>query len=76
MKNKPKQKYVPPNDLEYTRKGLRCRNCGCQRFRVVYIRPRWGETLLRRRACLSCGARLMTWERAVDNFRSDGNWLP
>jgi len=44
-------------------KGLVCRHCGCQHFRVVYTRPAWGGRIMRRRECRHCGRRMTTWER-------------
>jgi len=46
-------------------RGLRCRKCGQQRFRVIYTRARPAGTVVRRRACLNCGTRVTTWERAI-----------
>ena len=46
-------------------RGLQCRNCGGQRFRVVYTRRAWGRKVVRRRECRECGERLTTWERAI-----------
>lgn len=46
-------------------RGLRCFNCGCQAFRVIYTRRARGEKLVRRRECRDCGQRLTTWERAI-----------
>jgi transcriptional regulator NrdR family protein len=46
-------------------RGLRCRKCGQRRFRVIYTRPRFGGIVIRRRACLHCGTRFTTWERAI-----------
>jgi len=45
--------------------GLRCRQCGGQRFRVVYTRAAWGRKVVRRRECCQCGERVTTWERAI-----------
>jgi len=57
-KNSPK----PPDDKV---RGLQCRQCGCQHFRVVYTRPYRGGRLVRRRECRHCGRRITTWERAI-----------
>ena len=46
-------------------RGLRCHNCGCDRFRVIYTRLAWGGKLVRRRECQHCRKRLTTWERAI-----------
>jgi transcriptional regulator NrdR family protein len=46
-------------------RGLRCRQCGCTHFFVVYTRPGFGGKLVRRRECRNCGKRLTTWEVAV-----------
>jgi len=46
-------------------RGLRCRACGGQRFRVVYTRRAWGRKVVRRRECRNCGVRVTTWERAI-----------
>jgi len=45
-------------------RGLVCRACGCQHFRVVYTRPTWNGRIMRRRECRHCGKRMTTWERA------------
>lgn len=47
------------------KRGLECRHCGCQHFRVVYTRPIRGGRLVRRRECRHCGKRLMTWEQPI-----------
>ena len=44
-------------------RGLVCRACGCQHFRVVYTRPTWAGRIMRRRECRHCGKRMTTWER-------------
>jgi transcriptional regulator NrdR family protein len=46
-------------------RGLRCRKCGCGRFRVIYTRSAPGAKLVRRRECRNCKARLTTWERVI-----------
>lgn len=46
-------------------RGIRCRECGCGHFRVVYTRPAWGGKLVRRRECRHCGQRITTWEREI-----------
>ena len=46
-------------------RGLRCRECGSQRFRVVYTRARRGGRVVRRRQCRECGKRITTWEYAI-----------
>jgi len=46
-------------------RGLRCRSCGGQRFRVVYTRRAWGRKVVRRRECRQCGERVTTWERVI-----------
>ena len=46
-------------------RGLRCRKCSSQRFRVVYTRSAWGGRVVRRRECRKCGKRITTWERAI-----------
>jgi transcriptional regulator NrdR family protein len=45
--------------------GLRCWNCGAQRFRVIYTRAAPGGKIIRRRACRGCGKRITTWERMI-----------
>jgi transcriptional regulator NrdR family protein len=42
--------------------GLRCPNCGCQHFHVVYGRRR-GDRYMRVKACRHCGRRITTFER-------------
>ena len=42
--------------------GLVCRRCGCQHFRVVYLRRLPSGVLLRRRECRHCGTRMTTRE--------------
>ena len=46
-------------------RGLRCRVCPSQRFRVVYTRAAWGGRVVRRRQCRNCGVRMTTWEYAI-----------
>lgn len=46
-------------------RGLRCRKCGNQHFRVVYTRAAWGGKIIRRRECRRCGERVTTWERPI-----------
>ena len=41
--------------------GLVCRNCGCQHFRVIYLRRLIG-VVVRCRECRHCGKRLRTRE--------------
>lgn len=50
-------------------RGLRCRNCGCGHFRVIYTRRAVGGRIVRRRECRHCGTRLTTWERTVGTPR-------
>ena len=45
--------------------GLVCRACGCQHFRVVYVKHRPGGVVLRRRECRHCGKRTLTRETEV-----------
>jgi transcriptional regulator NrdR family protein len=42
--------------------GLICRGCGCQHFRVVYVKHRPGGDVIRRRECRNCGRRANTRE--------------
>jgi hypothetical protein len=44
-------------------RGLSCRACGCQHFRVLYTRRASGGRLVRRRECRHCGKRFSTWEQ-------------
>ena len=54
-------------------RGLRCRQCDCRHFWVVYTRAAWGGKVVRRRACRGCGARITTWElRAVPDVSRRG----
>jgi len=46
-------------------RGLRCRTCGLNRFRVIYTRSARGGKLVRRRECRHCKDRITTWERAI-----------
>jgi transcriptional regulator NrdR family protein len=46
-------------------RGLRCRQCGCRHFHVIYTRAAWGSKLIRRRECRHCGNRVTTCERIV-----------
>jgi len=56
---------MKPDKAAIDQRGLQCRNCGCQRFRVIYTRRAWGRKVVRRRECRQCGERLTTWERAI-----------
>ncbi len=42
--------------------GLVCRACGCQHFRVVYLKRLAGGVVMRRRECRHCGKRMTTRE--------------
>lgn len=42
--------------------GLVCPRCGCQHFRVVYLKRLPGGVLRRRRECRYCGRRMTTRE--------------
>jgi transcriptional regulator NrdR family protein len=46
-------------------RGLRWRQCGAGRLRVVYTRHAPGGKVVRQRECRACGARVTTWERVV-----------
>ena len=54
-------KEAKPED----KRGLECRHCGCQHFRVIYTRPAWGGGIRRRRECRHCGKRMTTWEKTI-----------
>jgi transcriptional regulator NrdR family protein len=45
--------------------GLVCRACGCQHFRVVYLKRLPNGVLMRRRECRYCGKRITTRETAT-----------
>jgi len=45
--------------------GLVCKACGCQHFRVIYLKRLHGGVLMRRRECRNCGRRVTTRERAA-----------
>jgi hypothetical protein len=49
---------------EVGQRGLSCRHCGCNRFRVIYTRSR-RRKIMRRRACTVCKQRITTWEQAI-----------
>ncbi|HQL55797.1 MAG TPA: hypothetical protein PLQ87_13900 [Phycisphaerae bacterium] len=42
--------------------GLVCRACGCQHFRVVYVKPLPNGAVRRLRECRHCGKRMTTRE--------------
>lgn len=44
-------------------RGIRCPDCGCRHFEVVYTRPKEGQKIMRRRECRNCKRRLTTYER-------------
>lgn len=46
-------------------RGLRCRRCGGQQFRVIDTRAALDGKVIRRRECRICGSRMTTWERAI-----------
>lgn len=54
-------------------RGIRCRDCGCRHFRVIYTRRAFGEKLIRRRECRNCGRRYTTWERVIGQTRNPRN---
>jgi hypothetical protein len=58
---------VKQQDASHEREkvGLVCRGCGCQHFRVVYVKHRPGGVVLRRRECRHCGKRTLTREIQV-----------
>lgn len=43
---------------------LVCRACGCQHFRVVYLKRLPKGVLMRRRECRHCGKRITTRQTA------------
>ena len=45
--------------------GLVCRACGCQHFRVVYLKRLLAGVVMRRRECRHCGKRIITREAAM-----------
>jgi hypothetical protein len=45
--------------------GLVCRGCGCQYFRVVYVKHRPGGVVVRQRECRHCGRWTLTREAPV-----------
>ena len=47
------------------RTGLVCSACGCQHFRVVYLKRLPNGVLMRRRECRFCGKRMTTREAAT-----------
>lgn len=46
-------------------RGLVCRKCECRHFYVVWTRPLRNGTILRKRECRHCGARVVTSERPM-----------
>lgn len=48
-------------------RGLECRACGCNHFRVLYTRQLRGGKIKRRRQCMNsgCGREITTYEREV-----------
>lgn len=44
--------------------GLVCRACGCQHFRVVYLKRMPNGVVRRLRECRHCGKRITTRESA------------
>jgi transcriptional regulator NrdR family protein len=50
---------------EKEQRGLRCRRCGHQDFKVVYTRRAPGGVVVRRRQCRRCGGRITTWEHMI-----------
>ncbi len=52
------------SDSDGDMSGLRCRKCGCGNFRVDYTRAKL-DSIMRKRFCRSCGAHLVTYERAA-----------
>ncbi len=45
--------------------GLVCRKCGCQHFRVIYLKRLPQGVVMRRRECRHCGRRVSTREQAL-----------
>lgn len=47
-------------------RGIRCSQCGCGHFQVVYTRHRTSpDRIERRRECRHCGKRITTWEKVI-----------
>ena len=44
-------------------KGIFCKRCGCQKFKVTNTVPIVGGVIQRRRRCLNCGLKRKTEER-------------
>lgn len=44
--------------------GLICRACGCEHFRVIYLKRLLNGVLMRLRECRHCGRRITTRESA------------
>lgn len=53
----------PPNG-ETPPRGIRCRQCGCGHFWVIYVCQRLGK-IERRRECRNCGKRVTTFEKVA-----------
>ncbi|MEX2169989.1 MAG: hypothetical protein WD851_11820 [Pirellulales bacterium] len=47
--------------------GLRCKECGHGRLKVLYTRGKL-QKIIRRRECCRCGQRITTWERVPGQF--------
>jgi len=62
MAGKPLTQSQPEPDKQ---RGLRCPQCGCNHFWVVYTRRVWGGRIIRRRECRYCGRRMTTTERSI-----------
>ena len=56
------RKKWPPARLDVV--GLKCSNCECQDFFVVYTQAVKGARIRRRRECRHCGKRVTTYESA------------
>ena len=57
--DEPKAKPAEPG-------GLRCLNCGCGHFYVVYTKQVSRGRIRRRRQCRFCGRRITTYEQESD----------
>lgn len=42
--------------------GIRCPQCGCDRFKVVYTRPQPNQSEMRVKQCRACGQRIHALE--------------
>ncbi|MDW8265354.1 MAG: hypothetical protein RMJ52_08475 [Gemmataceae bacterium] len=53
--------------------GIRCPRCGGGRFKTTHTEPLSDERIRRRKKCLGCGRRVVTFEAILTPTTADGH---